>query len=529
MALKVRGGTFALLRGRPATRPIASLPPEPRPGRRFFVATVALVLVACALAAATSAFPIPGGRASASDGDTITVPDPNGNHQPSLELDAVGNPVVSYRRDAIGSGLAVLHCGNPACTAGNSITTADPAIDVGYLTSLALDAAGNPVVSYIDRINVALKVLHCGNGNCTAGNTITSPDTGVEVYSPTSLVLDAAGNPIISYTDWSQPDDANLKVLHCGDPACAAGNIIASPDTTGNVGFGASLTLDTGGDPVVAYVDATNHDLKVLHCGDPNCSAGNSIAVADPVGGEDAFLVLDAAGNPVVSYYDGGNTNLKVLHCGNPNCSAGNTITSPDTTGAVGQYTSLTLDAAGNPVVSYHDVTNSDLKVLHCGNPSCSAGNAIASLDTANSSGWWPSIALDGGGNPVVSYSDPLVGLKVLRCADANCGAVAAATPTPAPGQDLVWGDDNCSGAADPVDSLLTLRHDAGLSTNTGDCPAMAQVVDVANASPHPWGDVDCGGDVNPIDSLKLLRFDGGLPIAPVAGCPDIGDEVQIN
>jgi len=111
----------------------------------------------------------------------------------------------------------------------------------------------------------------------------------------------------------------------------------------------------------------------------------------------------------------------------------------------------------------------------------------------------------------------------------------ATDTPTPTPtgtppeGESVVWGDHNCSGSADPVDSLLTLRHDAGLGANTGDCPNMGQVVDVQNASPHPWGDVDCGGEVTPVDSLKLLRFDAGLSVAQALGCPPIGVVVTVT
>ncbi len=96
-------------------------------------------------------------------------------------------------------------------------------------------------------------------------------------------------------------------------------------------------------------------------------------------------------------------------------------------------------------------------------------------------------------------------------------------------GTERIWADDNCSGSADPIDSLLTLRFDAGLPTNTGECPDFGQVVEVTGASPHPWGDVDCSGAVNPVDSLKLLRFDAGLSVSQAAGCPGMGSTVTVS
>jgi hypothetical protein len=91
-------------------------------------------------------------------------------------------------------------------------------------------------------------------------------------------------------------------------------------------------------------------------------------------------------------------------------------------------------------------------------------------------------------------------------------------TPTP-PASSGVWGDADCTQAPpDPIDSLLTLRHDAGLSASTGTCPPLGTQLQIAYV--YIWGDVDCSGSVDPVDSLKLLRFDAGLDVAQGPGCP---------
>ena len=67
-----------------------------------------------------------------------------------------------------------------------------------------------------------------------------------------------------------------------------------------------------------------------------------------------------------------------MLHCNDVNCTAGGyTIRSPDTGGDIGQYSTLTLDASGIPVVSYYDASNQDLKVLHCSNRECASPGGI--------------------------------------------------------------------------------------------------------------------------------------------------------
>jgi hypothetical protein len=409
--------------------------------RRYLLllGTLAAVLVAGAILLWPSPSPT-----TATDADSITSPDTIGDvgRYASLALDASGNPVVSYV-DSTNGDLKVLHCNDPNCSGGDeSITSPDTDGSVGSYASLALDGSGDPVVSYYDGDNGDLKVLHCNDPNCSGGDeSITSPDTAGDVGRYTSLVLDALGNPVVGYFDNTNDD---LKVLHCNDPNCSGGDeSITSPDTAGNVGMYASLALDGAGSPVMAYYDYTNGDLKVLHCNDPNC-AGADESIASPDGannvGVSASLTLDSSGNPVVSYHHGWPySDLKVLHCNDPNCSGGDeSITSPDTAGDVGACTSLVLDGSGNPVVSYFHNTKEDLKVLHCNDPDCDGGDeSITSPDVVGDVAYHTSVALDPSGNPVVSYHDDThEDLKVLHCGSANCSDAKlppTATPTPCP------------------------------------------------------------------------------------------------
>jgi hypothetical protein len=366
-------------------------------------------------------------------GNSITSPDTAGDvgDNGSLVLDSAGKPVVAYH-DQTNHALKVLHCGDPDCASGNSITSPDTAGDVGWFTSIALDAAGNPVVSYRDNGFGDLKVLHCGNANCTAGNSITVPDVVGNTGWYTSLALDSAGFPVVAYVDSS---GAHLRILHCGDANCSSGNTIASPDPAG--GAFTSLMLDSAGNPVVSYYGVSLSKVTVLHCGNAACTSGNSITRPAYASGTDGStsLALDAAGNPVVVFQNGlPGEDLVVMHCNDANCaSSDESLSVPDPGGKIGTDLSIQLDAMGFPVVSYFEVFTDFLKVLHCGNANCTSGNSIASPDPTFLAGHFTSLRLDAAGDPVVSYYDDTDNrdLKLLYCGDPTCGAPPPATPTP--------------------------------------------------------------------------------------------------
>jgi hypothetical protein len=138
--------------------------------------------------------------------------------------------------------------------------------------------------------------------------------------------------------------------------------------------------------------------------------------------------------------------------------------------------------------------------------------------------------------NVVVTAFDP-EGTVTFDTKDINPTPTPSPVPTPvptsAPTQTNLWADIDCSGAVNPIDSLKVLKVDAGQTvTQSAHCPAPKTQLDVSQTGLDPlsekWGDADCTGALNPVDSLKILRFDAGYTTLQQEPCPDIGSEVQI-
>ena len=363
---------------------------------------------------------------SISSGNTITTVDDSGESvgwYSSLAIGDDGNPVISYQYRTIGKwALKVVKCGNSSCTSGNIKNTVDSTVPVGEYTSIAIGADTFPIISYYDRENYDLKVAKCNDHDCRAA-TITTVDSVGYAGNFTSIAIGPGPDfkPVISYL---QQSNYNLRVAHCGNQSCTSDNTLTTVDSEGSAGWYTSLAIGSDGLPVIAHYAGS---LKVAKCGNASCTSDNTLTTVDPeVASWDISIAIGSDGLPVISYCDDTNGDLKVAKCGNLSCTKDNIIATVDSEGNVGWHTSIAIGTDGQPVISYWDWSNGDLKVAKCGNASCTSGNIITTVDSEGSVGWYTSIAIGLDDRPVISYYDATnKDLKVVKCATQSCAPPA--------------------------------------------------------------------------------------------------------
>ncbi len=261
----------------------------------------------------------------------------------------------------------------------------------GWYTSVALDNAGYPQISYFSP-DYGLKYAH-SNGSVWR---IESVDVSGWYGLYTSIVADSSGYPHIAYYDnWNSA----LKYAHWNGTQWSKQTL----DTNG--GSCPSIVLDSNGYPAIAYRNSLDY-LKYAHW----TGSQWDIQVADKNGNAEFMsLALDSAGNPHMSYYDWRNGDLKYASWTGSSWS----IQTIDSSGDVGYSTSLEIDANDNPHISYLDNTN---RVLKYATNSGSGWNIQAIEYVGNIQtriqNWinTTSLALDVNGYPHITYFDGVRG-----------------------------------------------------------------------------------------------------------------------
>ncbi len=318
-----------------------------------------------------------------------------------------------------------------ACSAApQTFTVADSVNNVGQHRSIARSFDGLPIISYYDASTFNLKVMRCGNAACSGGNIIRTVDTtGLGRY--TAIAVPSNGLPVISYstsTVVTETAASALKVAACNDLTCTGTVNLAVVDNLAvAVGRYSSMAISQDGFPVISYYDGTNGNLKVAKCVNSTCF-GATITTLDGASGADVgrytSIAVPADGLPVISYHDVTNIDLKVVKCSVTNCSTFSTPVTVDGTGVgnnVGSRTSIAISADGFPIIAYFDDSASALKVAKCINAGCTGATVINSLTPAAQRDL--SIVVPADGRPVIAYAADTGALSVIKCGTASCAS----------------------------------------------------------------------------------------------------------
>ena len=303
----------------------------------------------------------------------------------SLALDSAGNPHISYNEQTPTGGALKF-----AEWTGSSwsVQTVGSAGYVGMYTSLALDSSGNPCISYYDLWNDDLKYAAWTG----ASWSIVTVDSAGEVGMYTSLAFDSNGWPCISYYDYTNGD---LKYAHWVD--WTATWYVVTVDSAGEVGLFTSLAFYSGGTPCISYYDKSNGDLKFAFWATSSEWLAIPVDWEGDVGGYTS-LAIESGTRPHISYYDATNGDLKYAYTLMPLVMW--VIETVDSVGDVGGDCSIALDSSGNPCISYLDYPNGDLKYARW---TGSEWN-VQTVDSEGMVGGFTSLALDSIGRPCISY-----------------------------------------------------------------------------------------------------------------------------
>ena len=366
-----------------------------------------------------------------------------------LALDTNGNPVVIYFNELVQE-LRLISCQDPMCNHFDTTflplpvegaTEAMPRI-CPTCVSMALNPADEVIITFYDSFYGDLLLFRCADTSCTSP-TVTPIDQEGDVGQGSDVAVMGDGSIVASYGN----SLGDVKLAVCVEVGCqtiviesgglqGASNVLprVCPDCT-------ALALNNISAPVIQYFDALSGNPRLAVCNDTLCTDPDFVTIpvsGGLVGGDgssaDSFLPRHCPGcsaftlanfqNPVISYFDDINEDLRLIICYDPLCDDFDDHLL-DSSGETGQDVSLALDEFQRPVMSYYNVTEGDLLYISCGNRRCTQLQRTT-LDSEGDVGQGTTLALRTNGRgrqiPVISYYDfDRDGLKLAFCSNIQC------------------------------------------------------------------------------------------------------------
>lgn len=385
----------------------------------------------------------------------------------------------------------------------------------GYsYVSLALDKTGSPRLAFNTGGGFPHRLMYAEKIGKAWAIEMADPTQQLVLF--TSLALDSSGDPHISY----QGSSGGLLY------ATRSGGVwaVETADRIGNTGYHTSLAIDSQDNPHISYCRFTDdEDNEVEDLFYATKFDGLWIQeVVDQAASAYTSLELDASGNPCISYATAhgdegdGSSDVGTVKFAR---KEGGIWTKEVVARADGAYTSLAIDSNGNPHISYafRDADNVDhvMYALKSGD--------VWTTEIVGGFGVETSIDLDAKNQPWISYRDGTAS-SILKLATKQYGiwtiqTVDANEPTGVnpsivlDSQDLPWIGYGSPSAADIKVAIPNVGA-------VGVEPFVAENSFVGSPFPNPSrGTISLAIRIPSTESVRLTLFDvGGRMISRIPG-----------
>jgi len=328
---------------------------------------------------------------------------------PCLSISPQGNPCISYHRGQPDFDLMFVERKSGGWDIPLLVENMAYNSDVFDGTSLAFNLSGNPTISYLHHIppGTFYGKLWFAESSGSSWSTSMVPDSHA-VGQHSSLAYDKEGNPCIAYHEYVSYNGG----VRFAQRVSGTWNIEYIDSNPGEVGGTfVSLVIDSNDVPHVSYAAGPGSSGGgELRYATKNGSGwivqkevDKGLGGAWPMNQIYTSIALASDNKPCIAYRNALAGDLKFARLTTQGWSV---ETVPDESAAdVGYWCSLKIDENNVPYISYHDLTNHQVKVAIQTAPATwnitEIDSGLASIGYADT---YTSLALDTSGNPCVAY-----------------------------------------------------------------------------------------------------------------------------